>query len=855
MVSPCSVGLQIDEYESAGRAGNSRDVRNCMNRRIIYFYRRAAVAVALLFLTVKALSNSFLPPTQIGNLLEMTNGNVRLEYDLNSGRVNFYWQNSMKISGFYAGAGLASYITDTVYTNHSWTVSSNQVVVTSSRSDLPTMMQSFIFNQADSFLTRVDVTGVGLQSRWMGPVVMDMPGGVDIGSDNDVRALVVPFDNDSFSFSYNGMPINNTAMSYEVSAFYDNTTRNGLVVGSVTHDTWKTGIYFQGANNRLSVLNAFGGETSSDTRDVMAHGLVTGNIISSPTIFVGFGADWRTVMEAYADANAAMAPKLSWAGGVPFGWNSWYAYGTNVSFSNATAVSDFIKANLQTNHFNNQGSVYINLDSFWSNLDGTQLLQFAAHCHTNGQKAGIYWTPFVYWGTASQGSNSLMTYSTYKWSDAYLLTPGGTVQIVDGGIAIDPTHPAFRQMVTGYIEDFKGLGFDYLKLDFLSHGALEGVHYDTNVTTGIQAYNRGMQYLLTQNAGKMFLSESIAPIFPYQYCHSRRIFCDASTTINDTMNTMQAVTYGWWINNRLYQYSDPDMMKFSGRTPFENQSRLICCAVSGTVFLNSDDLLSQPGQSLAVTCLSNEALNEVARAGAGFRSVENNTGANADDVFARQDGNTWYVAAFNYSASSTNLVVNLPRCGISGAYTAVDLWSGATLPVSGASWTVSLGAKQARLFRLGSGPTSAAGPTNQALIPGSSTTLTTEASGTPPFSYVWSKNGAILAGQTDNALPLGPESLGDAGAYSVQVTGGDGTVTNTATIALLDPINIASQIVANTLQLSWPDGYTGWRLQSQTNATGLGTNWFDVVGSPWTNGWNVSMLPNVGSVFFRLVYP
>ncbi len=525
------------------------------------------------------------PPVQAGTLLEMTNVNVRLEYDLSTGRANFYWQNALKIAGFYAGVGLDTYITGTIYTNRTWSVTGNEVDIVLTGNGVPMMKQVFILDQDNSFLTRLDVIGSGLQSRWMGPVVMDIAGGVDVGSYNDVRALIVPFDNDSFTFSYDGMPINNTAMSYEASAFYDNTTRNGLVVGSVTHDTWKTGVYFQGANNKLNVLNVFGGETSSDTRDVLPHGLVTGNTISSPTVFVGFGADWRAVMECYADANAAMAPKLPWSAGVPFGWNSWYVYGTNVSYSNATAASSFMKSNLQTNNFNDEGSVYINLDSDWSNLSGTQLQQFAGFCHANGQKAGIYWTPFVYWGTAAQGSNSLMTGSgTYKWSDAYLRTTNGSVQTIDGGIAIDPTHPAYKQMTAYYISYFKSLGFDYLKLDFLTHGALEGVHYDPTVTTGIQAYNRGMQYLLTQNDGRMFLSESIAPIFPHQYANSRRIYCDASTTITDTMNTMQAVTYGWWISGRLYQFSDPDIMKFAGGTANENQSRLINCAIAGTVF-------------------------------------------------------------------------------------------------------------------------------------------------------------------------------------------------------------------------------------------------------------------------------
>src|SRR4030095_13108653 len=167
--------------------------------------------------------------------------------------------------GLYSGGVLTNYITDTIYTNHTWTVTSNQVEVLSTRADLPAMKQTFILDQDNSFLTRVDMLGSGLQSRWMGPLVMDITGGVDIGAYNDPRALVVPFDNDSFTFSYNAMPINNTSMSYEASAFYDNTTRNGLVVGSVTHDLWKTGVYFQGVNNRLNVLNVFGGVTSTDT--------------------------------------------------------------------------------------------------------------------------------------------------------------------------------------------------------------------------------------------------------------------------------------------------------------------------------------------------------------------------------------------------------------------------------------------------------------------------------------------------------------------------------------------------------------------------------------------------------------
>ena len=223
------------------------------------------------------------------------------------------------------------------------------------------MKQYFTLDQNDSFLVRVDVSGSNLKANWMGPVVVDSTGGVDLGVTNDNRALVVPFDNDGF-VRYNAMPMNNTGTSYEVAAFYDNTSRNGLVVGSVTHDIWKTGIFFVGANNKLNALNVYGGATMP--ADVSPHGYVSGTTVSSPTIFVGFGADWRTTMQNYAAANTNLTPRLVWTNGVPFGWNSWGVIQQHISYTDAIAVSDYFYVNLKNHNFANKGTVYINLDAF-----------------------------------------------------------------------------------------------------------------------------------------------------------------------------------------------------------------------------------------------------------------------------------------------------------------------------------------------------------------------------------------------------------------------------------------------------------------------------------------------------------
>jgi hypothetical protein len=705
------------------------EVRGFINRHRIF-----PVLIWALSSTIVEAAPSF---QQVGNTLVMSNGDVTLEYNLNAGTTDFYWKNAKKISAFYSGVGLnTGYVKGINYTNWTYSVvSSNQVTVTALGDNLPMMKQYFTLDHRDSFLVRVDMVGTNLSANWMGPVVVDTNGGVAIGAYNDDRALFVPFDNDDF-VRYNAMPINSSGTSYEVSAFYDNTTRNGLVVGSVTHDVWKSGVYFSGSNNKLNQMNVFGGATSP--WDVMPHGFISGNVISSPTVFVGFGDDWRKTMEDYAAENEEFAPPLVWTNGVPFGWNSWGVtnYQNHITYNAAIAVSDSIHTNLQPYGFTNQGAVYVNLDSYGTySLNSSQLQNFASHCHANGQKAGIYFTPFTYWGTLVQSSNQIVPGSGYHFGDILLRDSNGNAISYDGALALDPTHPGTKAMILHDINNFISDGFDYLKLDFLSHGALEGIHYDTNVTTGIEAYNQGMQFLLNAVDGKMYISESIAPLFPYQYADSRRIACDAYTSfISNTEYTMNSVTYGWWLD-KLYPFNDPDLMVFdNGPDSNEDQSRLISCAITG-VFLNGSILTNSASMATAQTYLTNAAIDAVARTGRTFTPVEGNTGAGAANIFVQQDGTTWCIAVFNYTSSATNETVNLSRAGLPpGIFTATNLWDGTITTVSN-SFTVSLNAKRAKLFRfaLASMPTS---PEFGAVTPaGASGFIFSGSNGIPGWPY------------------------------------------------------------------------------------------------------------------------
>jgi hypothetical protein len=77
------------------------------------------------------------------------------------------------------------------------------------------------------------------------------------------------------------------------------------------------------------------------------------------------------------------------------------------------------------------------------------------------------------------------------------------------------------------------------------------------------------------------------------------------------------------------------------------------------------------------------------------------------------------------------------------------------------------------------------------------------------------------------------------------------------TPARLGATNLNYSLSDNALVLSWPVDHLGWRLEAQTNsnATGLGTNWSTVPGSTMTNLLHLPLDVSSGSVWYRLAFP
>ena len=198
------------------------------------------------------------------------------------GLATYAWNGTVRVRGAHAGVQLDSLVKSTSYDAHSFSASNVspladgfgkgvKVSLLNTGSGKPALRQTYyLYEGKPYFFVEVVVeSSTAVSTNWLAPIMVDTPAGVDIGSYADNQVLFVPWDNDHF-IRYRTNPINGTRTSYEATAIYDNVSRKGLVLGSVTHDTWKTGIDYSGSNNKVDSVKPYGGASSKETNKYAA---------------------------------------------------------------------------------------------------------------------------------------------------------------------------------------------------------------------------------------------------------------------------------------------------------------------------------------------------------------------------------------------------------------------------------------------------------------------------------------------------------------------------------------------------------------------------------------------------------
>lgn len=655
----------------------------------------------------------------------VSNGQANLTLSLTRGSAGIEWGQDGRTQDLFAETRLSDGVlrNSSAYLRHEIGASDVRevhdkfgtgvlVVIHHRKDNEPELRQEFWMYEGQSeVLTRLTVVGANpVTTNYLAPMITTSP--VSLAGKGEIQSLFVPYDNDMY-FRYRsdgwGEGEGDGDGSYGLGAIYDDVMRRGIVVGVLDHDTWKSAVRFKrGDGTNASGLTAYAGVTSKYTHDTQPHGSITGKEVSSPRMSIGLYADWRAGLERFGDLNLVVNPLLKWKGAVPFGWNSWAGHKTKVNANDAKAATDFFDQNLSNVRTN--GTAFINFDSFWDNLKRPELLEFVRRAHEKGLKAGIYYTPFTGWSDLDRKVNG----TNYTYRDLVMKDAKGEPQPkLDGGWPLDPTHPGSIARIDKQLADFVAWGFDFVKFDFLSHGSMEGPHYDPKIMTGTQAYAFGMKRIADDLApakvGRpIFISLSIAPLFPNVYAHSRRISCDVFSNIGATEYLMNSSTYAWWENRRIYPFSDADAtcvyqpMDEPPVTEAESISRMTATVISGGMLFSGDDLTKPEARARVEKLFTNREVIDLAKKGLAFRPIDGHTATTAGDQFVWIDskGRNGYLAIFNYGKTDKDVQVGFVRAGFgTGTWNLFELWTGEKSRVQG-ELSVSLPPMTCRLYKV-----------------------------------------------------------------------------------------------------------------------------------------------------------
>lgn len=468
------------------------------------------------------------------------------------------------------------------------------------------------------------------------------------------RFLDVPFDNDNWSHILErkweeGKPVFE-GISYEFASTYNNDDFSGLVMGSLSHDFWKTGIVYRSSAKKgvIDSLKIYDGAATEDnsklppdyggndgTHDHAPHGTMTGKSVNSSIIFM-YAGDTRRGFVEYGNANAQFNGRLTWQGSAPVYWNSFGVEGV-LGYEGKMMPKDLVKIPdfIQTlPNFNKYSKPVISIDSYDQSIYTTSMLtSFGKYIEKKNQQLGFYFIPFAKWSWRNTTENTKLEETDYNLSDVVLRDKNGQpIWFKDGDwgcLALDPTHPAVRQYVISQLKKAKAIGAKFIKIDFLTAGALESTkRYDPNVRTGLQAYNYGMKMLKTlcdSIVGKdIFITEAISPMFPSQYAHTRFISTDVYSHLRDdepgfphygsTEGSLANGSHLWWVQGTLWPYTNLDvsiMRRFEKNADLNEQEirvRLFAMMSMGSILGDGSDYRDKLAADRAVKYLDNPNL-------------------------------------------------------------------------------------------------------------------------------------------------------------------------------------------------------------------------------------------------------
>lgn len=337
--------------------------------------------------------------------------------------------------------------------------------------------------------------------------------------------------------------------------------------------------------------------------------LPPGTRLSSERLLIDISSEPLNSLERYGDTLAREMRATPWPAPVS-GWCSWYYYWHGVSEADILTNLEAI-----TLHRSELPIEYIQIDDGYQAGIGDWLSVnekfphgmrwLVDRIHEKGFHAGIWVAPFLI------GANSRLWQERPNWAVQH--KPGRpSVAMINWDqdcYALDLTRPdVIEWLEIVFRTIFDEWGFDYIKIDFIYAGAVDGSRFDPNVTRA-QAYRRGIQ-TIRNIAGDRFILGCGNPIGPsIGIVNGSRIGPDVApfwrpikrpdsrnrsdlsevSTLNAIRNTLSR----FWMHDRVW-LNDPDCLlardSETALTEDEVHSLATVIGLSGGMVLDSDNL-------------------------------------------------------------------------------------------------------------------------------------------------------------------------------------------------------------------------------------------------------------------------
>lgn len=241
-----------------------------------------------------------------------------------------------------------------------------------------------------------------------------------------------------------------------------------------------------------------------------------------PPVIFSVGASLSSLLEDYAERVAATM-KASVRKPVESGWCSWYHYYGRETFGEVMQSAQELRAAPIS-----KGVQTIQIDDGWnraaSRNEPKDWGQWTAHpdkfpagmrdaverIHEQGFRAGLWLAPF----SIEESSDVFREHP--EWLVRRLNRQTGAIepQPTDHPTVyqLDCTHPGALEWIgQTFHRVFREWGFDYAKVDFLTHGAKPGLRFDSSATS-VEAYRRGLQVIRDAAGADRFVLGCGAPL-------------------------------------------------------------------------------------------------------------------------------------------------------------------------------------------------------------------------------------------------------------------------------------------------------------------------------------------------------